>query len=97
MKTEGEKLKQLGLNLVEDHNFDFVAKMRAKAVEICRRNGSVTIDDLRRYSDLTGITPNHQNAWGTVFRGRPFIRSRMKRSTYASNHARMISVWEMED
>ncbi len=85
--------KQLGLDLVEDHNFSFVDHMRDLAIAISNRDGQVTSDDLRRAATRLGIEPDHQNAWGAIFRGKRWKPMGYVNSTLPSNHARVIRVW----
>ena len=91
----GEQVKQLGLDLVESHNPDFVALARAEARRLCIRNGSVSADDLRGWSNDNGIHPGHPNAWGSVFRT-GFMRVGYRQSVWPASHARVISVWELK-
>lgn len=87
--------KQLGLALVEDHNRYFVEAMRDEAVKVAMSQGKVSIDDLRPIAARRGLEPDHQNAWGAVFRGKRWQRAGYKQSNYPSNHGRTIAIWEL--
>mgnify|MGYP006343779831 FL=1 len=88
----GEQAKQMGLDLVSNHNPDFLAMMRDRATIFCLRNGEVTVDDLREWADRNNCRPAHPNAWGAVFRT-GFERVGFRKSTTPSAHSRMVSIW----
>ena len=90
--TQGELLKRYGLDLVEKHNPDFVALVRAYAEQHSREFGQVTSDDCRLWANLNDIYPHHPNAWGAVFKS-GFERIGFTQSQIPSNHARIISIW----
>jgi hypothetical protein len=94
--AEGKQRKSDGQRQVEEHNLDFVSIMRVKAAEIASGAGSVTVDDLRRYSIATGIKPKHPNAWGAIFRGSSWEAIGWVRSTMPSRHAGMVRVWRLK-
>jgi hypothetical protein len=93
----GTLLKERGLDSVESHETTFVEKMRRRAVEIATESGTVTSDDLRSYAKAYGIEPNHQNAWGAIFRGKLWRSVGRKKSTVNSNHSREIRVWALTE
>ena len=89
--------KILGQDSVASHNGDFLDAMRSLAYEVCKRNGVVTSDDLRRGADTMGIAPDHQNAWGAIWRGNKFIKTgKYIASRIPSNHSRMIAEWRLK-
>ena len=90
----GEREKSIGLDRVSVGAEEFIDMMRETAIEICKRQGSVSSDDLRRVADMAGIEPHHPNAWGAIFRGKHWECVARKRSELVSNHAREIRVWE---
>lgn len=92
--NSGALLKQIGLDLVTNHNPDFLYLVRTEAERLCRKNGLVSADELREWAKNNGITPNHPNAWGAVFRT-GFRRVGYKQSTTTSAHHRAISVWKL--
>ena len=93
----GKELKQLGLDLVEEHNKTFVELMREHAIALSRRHGRVTSDDLRAAAARSGIEPDHKNAWGAIFRGKNWKPLGFENSKIPSNHARVIRVWRWEE
>ena len=94
--AEGAELMQLGLELVETNNVDFIETMRETARSIVRSAGKVTSDDLRRYAEANQLAPDHQNAWGAIFKGKEWVSCGRVRSSLPSNHARWITVWRVK-
>jgi hypothetical protein len=92
-RERGETQKQMGLDLVEEHNPDFIQLMRNQAFLVARIHGQVCCDDLRAYAKMHNIKPKHPNAWGAVFRT-GFRRIGYTPSAWPSCHARVIGVWE---
>ena len=93
----GEQLKMEGLDRVEENNQRWVDKMRERAIEMCLVMGEVSSDELRYWADAANCHPEHQNAWGAVFRGTAWVfTGRWKKSTYKSNHAREIKIWRYQ-
>lgn len=94
LERSGEERKQMGLDLVSDHNPDFLKIVRNRANLMCRLNGSVSSDELRAWADEVGVFPKHPNAWGAVFR-HGFRRIEMRPSFRPSAHHRLVSVWAL--
>lgn len=90
--AEGEREKQLGLDLVESNNMAFVEAMRLRAFEIALEKGSVTTDDLHEWAESEGLEPGHPNAWGGIFR-RGWQAVGFEQSRRAAAHARIIRRW----
>ena len=88
-----ENQKQLGLDLVEENNANFVETMRSEARMIARRQGYVTTDDLRPRAKALNMTPKSPNAWGAIFRGKEWKPKGMKKSAWVTNHGRKITIW----
>lgn len=96
-RTRGQMLKEKGLDSVERNNRRWVDVMREVALKIWEEAGWVTVDQLRRYADDHKFQPQHQNAWGAIFRGKHWRCTGRTKSTYASNHAREVKVWIYEE
>ncbi len=98
--TQGNEALQLGLGLrdqgldqVESHNLSWVEQMRRQARKVCMMKGHVTTDDLRDFADAEDLQPTHQNAWGSIFRGKHWKPVGRCRSTRAAAHGRTIITW----
>jgi hypothetical protein len=96
MKLTGNELKEHGLDLVTDHNEDFVFLARREGYRIAYAVGEVSADDVREWTDAQGIYPEHQNAWGAVFRT-GFERVGYRPSRTVSSHGRVIAVWRLSE
>ena len=98
MKDEqlGLFLRDNGLDSVENNNLTWVQRMRKIAQRICREQGEVCADDLRRIADSTADQPGHVNAWGAVFRGKDWRVIGRRKSITPSAHAREIKVWKYQ-
>ena len=94
LKT-GEQRKKEGLDIVESNTKKWILRVRAEAGRLARANGTVSADDLRRWSDDRNDHPHHPNAWGAVFRGKEWSPVGHKKSTYTTNNAREIKVWSL--
>ena len=90
---EGRQLKDDGINSVSANNKAFLALMRAEAIRVSTQRGWVTSDDLRVYASQLNIEPNHQNAWGSVFRGPYWKVVGRRKSAVPQAHAREIRIW----
>lgn len=90
----GVAAKDKGIALVEDNNPNWVARMRATAIELATRNGTVHVDELRPYCAVHG-QPKHKNAWGAIFRGPGWIKVGIRKSALVSNHGHPSPVWAL--
>lgn len=93
MKLSGEEQKQLGMDLVQEHNPDFVNIVRDYALAYAADHGTVSADELRVWARDEGIVPRHPNAWGCVFRGKSFKKVGYRPSVYPPSHGRVIAIW----
>lgn len=95
--TEGERLRDEGIEQVETNNVAFVDVMRRLAIEHARTYGFVSADDMRPIASRLGLMPTHPNAWGAVFRDDRFTVLGYKQSTTASRHGGLLRVWKLAD
>lgn len=86
-----------GIARIIDNNGTFVETMRGIARLIARRRGIVSSDDLRKVATDYGITPNHENAWGAIFRGNEWVAAGSIQSQIPSNHGRLIRTWRLKE
>ena len=92
----GEKLKQHGLAAIEIKEGNFVGNARAIATLLAKKNGKVTMDDVREITDELGLAPESSNAWGSVFQHGGFKYVGMCKSRRPSNHARLVRIWSLD-
>jgi len=91
----GADLKRLGLDSVEINHADFLGTARQFAELLAKKNGRVTMDDVRDILDRLGMEPKHANVYGGIFRGDEWHCIGMKQSTRPSNHARHVRIWSL--
>lgn len=93
----GEVLKAEGITRVHLHNQDWVQHAAAEIRRLARTNEEVTADSLRSFIAQFG-EPKHPNAIGAAFcivaNQGEIYRAGFKKSSYASNHGRFITVWK---
>jgi len=89
----GMRLRDRGLDAVEDHNMSWVDRMRWVARRICDEEFTVSADDLRDYVHRNNDHPDHPNAWGAIFRQKGWRMVGYKKSAAPSAHAREIKIW----
>ena len=87
------RLKARGLEAVESSNLTWVETMRKHAKIISLMQGSVTADDVRRYSREIRWQPESPNAFGAVFKPNGWKPTGWTQSQWPSNHGRAIRVW----
>jgi len=90
---EGLARRDAGLERATFTHPDFVSEMRAVAIALARRRGTVTADDLRIEATARGLRPRHKNAWGAIFRGPGWMKVGEARSALPSNHGHVNPVW----
>lgn len=95
--SAGIRGRDAGIEKVISNNECFAATMRGIARLIARRRGIVSSDDLREMAVQYGIQPNHENAWGGIFRGTEWECVGFMRSKLPSNHARTIRTWRLKE
>ena len=91
--TEGKIRKRIGLASVTSRNAMFLAECRAYARAVCAAQGSVTVEDVRRWARERGLEPEHANAWGGLFAGRHWQAIGDAHNCIASAHHRRIFRW----
>jgi hypothetical protein len=95
--TRGEQLKKEGMEqAVENRGEIFDLAVRV-AKELAKLYGQITTDDV--YEELLkwDFNPAMLGASaGSIFKGKQWICVGWRKSTRASNHARMIRVWRLK-
>lgn len=86
-----------GMKRAADHNRDVLEFAKQKAIEIGRRQMTVTADDVQRALIDAGYREHDLgNAAGSVFKNRDLWRynGRTVKSRRVSSHGRLIREWE---
>lgn len=89
----GRELRDQNLARIEQgRHQDWVAAARAKAVEIAKAKGRVSINDLRKEIELPPDA--HPNTWGAVMKT-PELRAsgQYESATHAAAHARVVRIF----
>ncbi len=87
------EFKDQGIKQVADNNKHFVKVAKNLALALCKKNGTVTCDDVRK---ICHLEPLHYNAWGSVFRDKRFeFTGRMQPSTNVKGHGNLQRVWRL--
>ena len=94
MELSGEQQKQLGMDLVQNHNPDFVEIVRRQALVYAEKHGTVCADEMRTWAVENGVEPKHPNAWGAVFR-KGFKKVGYRPSMHPASHGRIIAIWSV--
>lgn len=91
----GAALRDSQLALFESRDADFLANCRALAVEICRRDGQVSINDIRDRMPIPAQI--HPSVLGAVFRSKQFQAIGFTEATHKQAHARVIRVYKLKE
>jgi hypothetical protein len=91
--TRGRQYRDHGLEKVGRNNDEFMHRCRQYAIDCCRREGSVTIEQVRIFATCEAIIPTHPNAWGTIFKAKGFKPTGFAQNGMESAHARLVRVW----
>ena len=89
----GQAAKRDALERFEVKAEDWLTRARCAARKICRRNGTVTSDDVL---EVVGMPEGvHHNVIGAIF-SKGFIRAGFRRTRRPESHARLIGVWKLK-
>lgn len=97
--AESQRRAEIGIGIAADQNASLCIKAREIAVELCRKQGTVTMDDVQRElvaRKVCGIK-DLGNAAGGVFRDRRFeFTGRRIKSARIHAHSNEIKVWRLK-
>jgi hypothetical protein len=91
------KYRDAGIAAISARNQTFLETVRGAARMICRRHGTVTADDVRKWADENGIEPTGKNAWGAVFKSRDFVAVGFTTSRQVQGHGNLQRVWALRE
>ena len=91
------KHRDHALSLLEQHRADLIQRGRQIALELCRRNGSVTSPEV--LDQLRAEMPDKVDEVDPRFMGPVFSGDGWERSGYVpqGSHARPVSVWKLKE
>ena len=91
----GRALRDAQLTLFERRDSEFLEHCRALAVEVCRQQGTVSINDIRAQLRLPAET--HPSVLGAVFRSKKFKAVGFTEATHKAAHARVVRVYKLAE
>lgn len=90
----GRRLRDNQLALFEIRQAEFLERCRALAVEVCKRRGTVSINDIRaRIAVPPGV---HPSVLGSVFKSKVFSVVGFTEAHHPEAHARIIRVYALK-
>ena len=95
-RQSGLALQVQGRQHREDHDREFLARIRWHARTQSELWGSVTTDQLRSIALQYGLEPSHPNTWGAILKGKCWKCIGRQRSSITSNHGRFICIYTYE-
>lgn len=90
----GRALRDSQLALFETKHAEFLDACRTLAVEVCKRRGVVSINDIR--SRLTVPPGVHPSVLGSVFKTRNFSVVGFTEAAHPQAHARIVRVYALK-
>lgn len=90
----GRALRDSQLALFEMRQADFLESCRALAIEVCKRKGSVSINDIR--ARLTIPPGVHPSVLGSVFKTKDFFAVGYTEATHPQAHARIVRIYALK-
>ena len=96
-RVEGQRLKTRGMTRAAEQVPTLLEKARRIAVQLCQKQGFITIDDVH-----AALSDSEReilgNAAGSIFRGSHWAFSGdWQPSTRTTNHGRYVRVWCLKD
>ena len=93
--TLGQQLRDQQLDMFEVRDSDFLEHCRSLAMQIAKRNGEVSINDVRQHLQVpVGVNPS---VLGAVFRTKQFRKIGHCEASHKEAHARIVRVYALND
>lgn len=89
----GRAIRDSQLSIFEQRDSDFLARCRALAVEIAKRQGTVSINDIR--ANITLPAEMNPSVLGAVFKGKQFQACGYTEAIHPQAHARVVRVYQL--
>ena len=90
---QGRALRDAQLDLFAHRDTAFLSTCRALALEVCRRQGTVSINDIR--AQVTLPAEMHPSVLGAVFKTKQFKAVGYTEATHPQAHARVIRIYQL--
>ncbi len=96
-RQESARRKERGMAVAADHASTLLAKAREIAVEIARKKGEVTSDDVSIELGRRGWPDCLGPAAGSIFKTKDWaFTGKFVNSTRITNHSRLLRVWKLK-
>jgi hypothetical protein len=92
-QTQGQQIRNAQLYFFEHRDADFLNHCRSLAVQIARRQGEVSINDIRKHIQVPSGT--HPSVLGAVFRTKQFRKIGLCEASHPEAHARIVRIYEL--
>jgi len=92
-QTQGQQIRNAQLDFFEQRDSEFLTHCRSLAVQIARRQGEVSINDIRKHIQVPSGT--HPSVLGAVFRTKQFRKIGLCEASHPEAHARIVRVYEL--
>jgi len=94
-QTQGQQIRNSQLDFFEVRDSEFLTHCRSLAVQIARRQGEVSINDIRKHIQVPSGT--HPSVLGAVFRTKQFRKVGLCEASHPEAHARIVRVYELAE
>lgn len=93
--TLGQQIRNSQLDMFEVRESEFLTSCRSLAMQIAKRKGEVSINDIREHLQV----PNgvHPSVLGAVFRTKQFRKIGMCEASHKEAHARIVRVYALAE
>ena len=93
--TQGQQIRDAQLDFFEHRDSDFLEHCRSLAVQIAKRQGEVSINDIRKLVAVPFGT--HPSVLGAVCRTKQFRKIGLCEASHPEAHARIVRVYELAE
>jgi hypothetical protein len=90
---EGQQIRNAQLDFFEERDSEVLSRCRSLAVQIAKRQGEVSINDVRKHIQVPSGT--HPSVLGAVFRTKQFRKIGLCEASHPEAHARIVRVYEL--
>lgn len=94
-QTLGQQARNQQLDIFEQREPEFLNHCRSLAIQIARREGEVSINDIRKLIQVpAGV---HPSVLGAVFRTKQFRKVGLCEASHPEAHARIVRVYSLTE
>lgn len=95
MLNLGQQIRNSQLDMFEIRDSEFLTSCRSLAIQIAKRNGAVSINDIREHLQVpSGV---HPSVLGAVFRTKQFRKIGHCEASHKEAHARLVRVYALTE